>query len=260
MAETDRVLVVGAGPVGLVAAMALADAGIPVTVIEASPDLPEDLRASTFHPPTLDMLDRFGMAEICIAQGLICPHWQFRDRREGVIATFDLGLLAGETAHPYRVQCEQWKLTRALRDRLAGRFNVDIRYNARALSHVQDDAGVTLAIEEPDGHVVEVRGRYLVGADGARSVVRKNPGVEFPGMTIPELYLTASTSFRFEQAIPDLTEIAYISDPDEWLVLLRTPTLWRVLLPTDAELTDEAITAPETIEARLQEVVPHGGT
>ena len=260
MAETDRVLVVGAGPVGLVAAMALADAGIPVTVIEASPDLPEDLRASTFHPPTLDMLDRFGMAEICIAQGLICPHWQFRDRREGVIATFDLGLLAGETAHPYRVQCEQWKLTRALRDRLAGRFNVDIRYNARALSHVQDDAGVTLAIEEPDGHVVELRGRYLVGADGARSVVRKNLGVEFPGMTIPELYLTASTSFRFEQAIPDLTEIAYISDPDEWLVLLRTPTLWRVLLPTDAELTDEAITAPETIEARLQEVVPHGGT
>ena len=260
MAETDRVLVVGAGPVGLVAAMALADAGIPVTVIEASPDLPEDLRASTFHPPTLDMLDRFGMAEICIAQGLICPHWQFRDRREGVIATFDLGLLAGETAHPYRVQCEQWKLTRALRDRLAGRFNVDIRYNARALSHVQDDAGVTLAIEEPDGHVVELRGRYLVGADGARSVVRKNLGVEFPGMTIPELYLTASTSFRFEQAIPDLTEIAYMSDPDEWLELLRTPTLWRVLLPTDAELTDEAITAPETIEARLQEVVPHGGT
>ena len=116
--ENERVLVVGAGPVGLVAACSLAMDGIPVTVVERSRELPMDLRASTFHPPTMDMLDRFGVMDNLIERGLICPHWQFRDREKGVVATFDLGLLAGETNHPYRLQCEQWKLTEKLRDML----------------------------------------------------------------------------------------------------------------------------------------------
>ena len=78
--ENERVLVVGAGPVGLVAACSLAMDGIPVTVVERSRELPMDLRASTFHPPTMDMLDRFGVMDNLIERGLICPHWQFRDR------------------------------------------------------------------------------------------------------------------------------------------------------------------------------------
>ena len=92
----EGVVIVGAGPVGLVAACLLVEAGIPVTLVEAADDLPRDLRASTFHPPTLDMLERFGVVDSLVAQGLICPAWQFRDRRDGVVATFDLGLLAGE--------------------------------------------------------------------------------------------------------------------------------------------------------------------
>ncbi|HEX6215362.1 MAG TPA: FAD-dependent monooxygenase, partial [Vicinamibacterales bacterium] len=79
------VIVVGAGPVGLVTANLLADEGIKVSLVEASRDLPRDLRASTFHPPTLDMLERFGVVGSMIEQGLICPTWQFRDRDEGVI-------------------------------------------------------------------------------------------------------------------------------------------------------------------------------
>ena len=103
----EQVLIVGAGPVGLVAATALAEQGIPSKVFEISRGLPQDLRASTFHPPTLDMLDRFGITDRLIERGLVCPQWQFRDRKEGIVATFDLGLLAADTAHPYRLQCEQ---------------------------------------------------------------------------------------------------------------------------------------------------------
>ena len=85
MTTTERVLVAGAGPVGLVAAACLVAEGIPVTIVEAEEDLPDDLRASTFHPPTLDMLERFpGLVDDLVAQGLVCPTWQFRDRREGV--------------------------------------------------------------------------------------------------------------------------------------------------------------------------------
>ncbi|MEM0908724.1 MAG: FAD-dependent monooxygenase, partial [Pseudomonadota bacterium] len=93
---SDKVIVIGAGPVGLVATAALLNKGIPVVLVEATADLAQDLRASTFHPPTLDMLETLGVTQSLIEQGLICPHWQFRDRRQGVIATFDLGLLAGE--------------------------------------------------------------------------------------------------------------------------------------------------------------------
>ena len=93
--DAERVIVVGAGPVGLVATVSLLAEGIPVTLLEATSDLAEDLRASTFHPPTLDILDRLGVCTQLIEQGLICPHWQFRDRKEGVIATFDLGHLKG---------------------------------------------------------------------------------------------------------------------------------------------------------------------
>jgi 3-(3-hydroxy-phenyl)propionate hydroxylase len=251
----ERVLIVGAGPVGLVAANALADAGVPVTLIEASADLAQDLRASTFHPPTLDMLARFDVTEGLVARGLVCPTWQFRDRATGVVATFDLGLLAKETHHPYRLQCEQWKLTEALRARLEGR--AEVIYGLEAEGFTQDDDGVTLTLTGAEPQVL--RGRWLIGADGARSAVRRGTGIAFEGMTIPEIFLTMSTPHRFEETIPDLAPIAYISDPDEWLVLLSTPTLWRVLLPTDPALSEAEMKAPERIEARLQAVCPKDG-
>ena len=85
-------------------------------LLAAEPELVMELRGSTFHPPTLDMLDEFAVVPRMIESGLKAPTWQFRDRETGPVATFDLALLAGDTNHPYRVQCEQWKLMRLLRD------------------------------------------------------------------------------------------------------------------------------------------------
>src|SRR6266436_9086271 len=114
----DRVLIAGAGPVGLVAAALLVRKGIPVTVLEAGGDLSDESRASTFHPPTLDMLDRLGAAKPLIAQGLIAPSFQYRTKQHGVLAQFDFGAIADATGHPYRVQSEQSKLTRILHEQL----------------------------------------------------------------------------------------------------------------------------------------------
>jgi len=249
----DRVLIAGAGPTGMVAARYLAGEGIPVTVIEASNELQKDLRASTFHPPTLEMLDQFGAAQYCIDQGLICPLWQFRDRKHGPVATFDLGLLADITPYPYRVQCEQWRLNQYLREQLQSYPHAEIHFGARAVNATQTDSSVSLTVASDAGEQV-LEGRFLIGSDGAGSAVRKSLGIEFEGMTIPEKYLTLSTPYDFREAMPDLADVAYLSDPDEWIVLLRTRSVWRVLFPTHNE-SDEEITDLSRVQARLQTVV-----
>jgi 3-(3-hydroxy-phenyl)propionate hydroxylase len=250
-----HVLVVGAGPVGLVTASLLVDAGIGVSLIEASPDLPRDLRASTFHPPTLDMLERFGVVARMIEQGLICPTWQFRDRSEGVIATFELARLSPDTNHPYRLQCEQWRLGEMLYTRLKNNPLASIRFGTKATEARQRDDRVELDVDLPDGSTETLVGTFLVGADGIGSVVRTAVGAVFDGITIPELYLTLSTTYDFRETLPDLANISYLSDPHEWYVLIRTARVWRALFPVDASLDDVDVTSPERGERLLQGAV-----
>ena len=255
-ASKDVVLVIGAGPVGLVATATLISSGIPVKLIESTADLALDLRASTFHPPTLDFLDTLGIADNLVKQGLICKNWQFRDRKKGVIASFDLSLLEGETRFPFRLQCEQWKLTRALRDYIDNHPDGELITQTTAEAIGQDSDGVWVKVKHQDGSKSKHVGRFLIGSDGARSTVRKGIGIKFDGVTIPEIFLVLSTKFRYELAMPDLANIAYVSDPHEWLVLLRTLTLWRVLLPTNPKESEDSIMDPENIESRLQSVCP----
>ena len=128
-----HVIVAGAGPVGCVAAAVLADRGINVTLLEAAPRLPRELRASTFHPATLDLLERYGVVDEMIGRGLIAPRFAYRDRREGVVAEFDLSTLADVTNHPFRLQCEQYKLCEIMVDRLAEMANVAVRFGAEVV-------------------------------------------------------------------------------------------------------------------------------
>jgi 3-(3-hydroxy-phenyl)propionate hydroxylase len=254
--QAQNVIIVGAGPVGLVTASLLTDAGIPVTLVESSADLPRDLRASTFHPPTLDMLERFGVVGRMIEQGLICPTWQFRDRKEGVIATFELARLAGDTGHPYRLQCEQWRLGEMLFDRLKANSLATIRLGTKAIEARQSADGVALDVQTTDGRNETIIGTFIVGADGIGSVVRKAVGAQFDGITIPELFLTLSTTYDFREAMPDIANISYLSDPNEWYVLIRTAGVWRALFPVDASLDDKDVTSPERSERLLQGAVP----
>src|SRR5581483_4574460 len=228
--DRNRVVIVGAGPVGLTAALALAKRGIPSVLLAAEAELVMELRGSTFHPPTLDLLDEFGVVPRMIETGLIAPNWQFRDRETGPVATFDLSLLKGDTNHPYRVQCEQWKLMRFLKDELDKIPGADLRFGHQVTAVSQDGDSATVIADTANGPV-SVAGRYVIAADGARSAVRRSLGVAFEGFTYPELFLIASTDFAFEQTLTDIAYVNYIADPLEWLVLLRVPGLWRVLVP-----------------------------
>ena len=239
----SSVLIAGAGPVGLTAAYMLGRAGWRVTVLERAAGLAEDLRASTWHPPTLDMMEELGFIDEILRDGLIARTFQHRDRKSGAIAEFDLGLLGAETNHPYRVQYEQFRYTRLVQRRLQELKNVQVVFDAPVTAVQQDAAGVVVnGTEKAD---------YLIGADGAGSAVRRAIGVEFEGMTFPERFFVLSTPFEFERHLERLSYVNYIADTDEWCVLLKVPGLWRCLFPTHDESDAEILASAEK---RLQGV------
>lgn len=256
--STLDVVIAGAGPTGLTAALGLARAGVRVAVCEAEPELVHDLRAGTFHPPTLEML-RPLIGEQLVAAGIKVPRWQIRDRSEGVIAEFDLGLLVHDTPYPYRLHAEQHKLTPILARELE-RLGVAIAFSARFERCDQDGDGVTSTFVGPAG-AFTVRSRYLVGADGGRSAVRKDLGIAFEGFTWPERFLVASTTF--DLASIGFTGNAYIADPQEWVAIFRQPHLgppglWRIVFPCAPELSEETILSEAFVQERLGGFLPPG--
>jgi 3-(3-hydroxy-phenyl)propionate hydroxylase len=250
----ERVLIAGAGPVGLVAAANLVRSGVPVTVFETGSDLGEESRASTFHPPTLDMLDRLGAAQPLIAQGLIAPAFQYRSKRHGVLGQFHFGAIADVTSHPYRVQCEQSKLTRILYEQLRGKPDFELQFDAQVKDVSQHRSGLEIALERK-GRTETRSGRWLIGADGARSDVRRSLGIEFPGFTWPERFLVVSTPFDFRAVIPDLAAVSYVADPERWHFLLQIPGLCRVMFPVAPHESDELALSADFAQSLMSTVV-----
>ncbi|MGW0432085.1 FAD-dependent oxidoreductase [Micromonospora sp. NPDC003197] len=249
-----HVLIAGAGPVGLTAALALARRGCEVTVLEAGDQLAAESRASTFHPPTLEMLDALGVAPDLLARGLIAPTFAYRDRRDGLIAELNLAVLADDTPYPYRVQCEQSKLTQILLAHLARypaarvHFGWPVESVRQATDPAENgvvaDGGSAVAVAEDGGVVAvaedgrEMAGDWLIAADGASSAVRRALALPFDGITYPERFLVASTDEDLPALLGPLAYVNYVFDPVEWSVLLRTPDHWRVLLPTPEDTPD----------------------
>jgi 3-(3-hydroxy-phenyl)propionate hydroxylase len=255
VAAQERVLIAGAGPVGLVAAAHLARSGVPVTVFEAGPELSEESRASTFHPPTLDMLDALGAAEPLISQGLKAPAFQYRSKKHGLLAQFDFGGIAGATKHPYRVQCEQSKLTRILYEQLCCHPNFELHFDSPVVGVSQEASGVEITIDR-DGHTERRSGRYLIGADGASSKIRRALGIEFEGFTWPDRLLVVSTPFDFHAVIPGLTAVNYVADPERWYFLLQIPGLWRVMFLVNEDASDERVQTREFAQSLMAGVIP----
>ena len=259
MAIKDPVIIAGAGPVGCTAAIRLAKAGIPVVLLESNAELPITLRASTWHPPTLDMMAELGLAKPLHDQGLVCRYYQHRDRRTGDIAEFDMELLRGVTSHPYRLQVEQWRYTQLVWKELTNNYpNAQCLFDHAVKGIHQTGDGVDLLVWA-NGEEKLIHGSFAIAADGADSALRKAVAITYEGFTWPEKFLVASTSFPLESKFERLSSVNYISDPEEWIVLLRTPTLWRVLIPTAPGMSDEEVLSDKFIQDRLHRMAPHDG-
>lgn len=256
--QDHPVLIVGAGPVGLSCALFLVRRGIPVAVFEQESELPRDMRASTFHPATLDMLGDAEVVQYLLDQGVKAPRWQYRKHESGECAVFDLSVLADRTAHPYRLQCEQFHLTRAICDKLSGNPLFKIKFNAPVGSVSQDETGVEITVTGDKGDY-PVRGSYVIGADGAKSVVRKAMGLDLTGQTYEVTSLTVAVRYPFDEHIEGLLPVNYCWTHDSHFSLMQLKTVWRVgYSPRQGQSYDEAL-QPEQIEARLQEIHPKPG-
>jgi len=251
------VVVAGAGPTGLMCALALARRGVPVVVCEAEPSLTHDLRAGSFHPPTQEMMAPYGITGRMHEQGLQVRRWQIRSRRGGRVAEFDLGLLADVTPYPYRLHLEQHRLTPIQLDILRKEPGAEVHFRHR-ITGFEAKASSVLVQFESEGIPGKLEASWLVGADGGRSTIRKLLAVEFEGFTWPEQFLVVSTPYDFGKH--GFTMNAYIADPVEWAAVFKMPDagppgLWRLAFPCDPGLPDDALLDPGAVQQRVKGLV-----
>ena len=261
--DRERVVVIGAGPVGLCLALVLAREDVRVDLIETLGEhtfLEQVPRAGTNHPATLELLDRIGLYAKMEPRGIIAPLVHYWDRREHKrIAEFDHRHLKDETRFPYVLQCERIKIVEEALELAKAHPNIALRLETTFTSFMQDADGVTATVTNAAGETETLRGAYLVSCEGARSIVRKELGIEFEGFTYPDRTLNIEVAHDFREH--GYTERNYISDPDEWSNLFHwkgPPDRWRIHFPTAPDEDEEALVRPEELQARLQRFLPTG--
>jgi 3-(3-hydroxy-phenyl)propionate hydroxylase len=176
---------------------------------------------------------------------------QFRDRQKGKIAEFDLAALRNDTRHPYRLQCEQFKLVDWLYRELRRIPGVELLFNSEVTSIQPREDGVAVEVKD---RVLECD--YLIGADGARSAVRKAAGIEFEGFTFPEHFLVAGTRHDFKRHLRDICSVNYTADPLEWYLLLEIPDMWRIITAADPSIEPSEAVQESRLQASLQNLLP----
>jgi 3-(3-hydroxy-phenyl)propionate hydroxylase len=249
------VIIVGAGPVGMVAAADLVRQNIPVLLLEKNDELGSESRASTFHPPTLDMLDDLGFASTLIAQGLKAPTVQYSSSEDGVLGTFDFATISDLVRHPFRLQAEQFKLTRIILDTLSGNPLFSIEFGSEVKSIEQTGDAVKVVVTT-NGRDMAHECAWLIGADGANSIVRRGQDMEFEGFTWPERFLVMTTPVDFTALRPGVSSVSYVADPERWYFLLRILGAWRVMMPVAAEMSDAEALSEDHVTASMRRIVP----
>jgi 3-(3-hydroxy-phenyl)propionate hydroxylase len=203
------------------------------------------------------MLAKIGLFDALAAQGLKAPVYQYRSERNKTIFNFDLGEIADRTAHPYRLQCEQWKLTRLATEILGQLPNASVQFSRKVTGYQEKGDGIQVEVAGPDG-VETHSARYLIACDGASSLVRKLTGIEFDGFTYPEKFLSLSTYWPLEDHFRDLAYVNYVADAEDWSVLLRTPSVWRILVPASEESDDAFLLSDEKKNQVMRRLIGKG--
>ena len=251
----SQVTIIGAGPSGLALAWWLVEQGVSVTVLEREIAIPRDMRASTFHPATLDLLTESGLAAALIERGTVVPQWQYLIHESGERAVFDMAHLSEVTAHPFRLQCEQFQLTELLAEKLAKQPLCELRLGATLQSVIPGESQVTVQYQSAGEDSVNVCD-WLIAADGASSQVRKSLGLDFDGQIFPKTSITLVLEHPFEDDIPNLLGVNYVWLPDRHYSLMRLRNTWRLTYSPEQDQDIESALSDAVAQTHIARVSP----
>jgi 3-(3-hydroxy-phenyl)propionate hydroxylase len=264
MSKSAPIIVVGAGPVGLCLSLALARDGVPVVLLEALGDenfLEQVPRAGTNHASTLELYDSIGLYQRLEPRGIIAPEFHYWERQGWtLIAAFDHALLANDTRFPYALQCERIKIVEEGLVLAKAHPDIDVRLATELTGFEQTGSGVKAFARSAAGEREVFEGSYLVSCEGARSIVRKDLGIEFEGFTETERTLNIEVSYDFRRH--GFAERNYIADPTEWSNLFHWKgphDRWRVHFPTQPHENEADVLSEPYLHKKLRGFIAFEG-
>ena len=250
-----HVVVVGAGPVGVVAAIAASQKGFKVTLLDAALEVDHNPRAATTHPSTLDFIDQVGLIDEFVKQGLVARYFQFWDRdTKSRVAQFDHELLKDETKFPFVVQTEQHKLVLMGLKRLDTFTDVSYQFGITVTNLAQAPDHVILTTQQ-DGQTGQIKADYVIGADGGKSTIRKLLDIEFEGYTWPERFIVLTSIHDFEKSMGCCYR-NYFAGSSEWANLFKVTGddykgRWRAVFPARTDESDEEALSDASAQKRI---------
>jgi len=249
---TLPILVIGAGPVGLCLALALARRGVPIEIFEAEPALQSDLRGGAFHPPTLEFFDEWGLLAELRHRGLEVRQLRYWERATAeCVASFDYALIERDVRFPFRLHCAQHILCQIAREALRQAPSARLHLAHRLVEMTDAGDRVRARFDCPGGSR-EVEGAWLCGTDGAHSTVRKQLGVAFAGLSYVDRFLVLNGDIGLDGLLPGLAPVNYFFDPEEWVIVLRFPGFTRVVFRIAEGQDEDAAVSDEAVRERLE--------
>ncbi|MEV0908980.1 FAD-dependent oxidoreductase [Streptomyces hokutonensis] len=252
MDSNNKVVVVGAGPVGLITALGLARAGVEVVVLEREPVLVASPRAIVYYGGVLGGLEQLGLLDDTLKAGVKSTTVQFLVHRTGERIAFDHDVLEGRVPYPYNVNLGQDRMAEIALRHLLRLPGTEVRFGTTVTGLEQDADGVTV-VGDANGVPLRLRAGWVVGADGASSRVRELLGLDFEGTTWPERFVATNVRFPYDQH--GFADANMVIDPHYGAVIAKIDDsgLWRCTYSEDAALPVETVheRIPEYFAATL---------
>ena len=254
MSESSEVIIVGAGPVGLLTALGLARQGVEVTVLDSEPEVVRSPRAAVYFHTTISILKKLGLADEAHAIGLSSTEFAMHWLETGEVMRSDMrDALEPGQEFDHNLHFGQHILAELVIAHLDRLPNARVLWNHAVKALAQDERGVRLAADTDEGEV-RFSAHWIIGADGARSTVRQLAGLPFEGMTWPDRFVATNIDYPFLDFGFGYANM--VVDPDNWAVIgrLGRENLWRLTYGEDAGLDEQSIL--ERLPERFAAILP----
>ncbi|MFN0175276.1 MAG: FAD-dependent monooxygenase [Saprospiraceae bacterium] len=247
------VLIVGAGPTGMTAALELANFGIPSLILTASEGLCEGSRAIAFHQSTLATWEKLGVGAAMVEKGVA---WSARHTFYGTRKLYSQSFPKPERGGlPRFLNIQQCEVERLLMAQIVQNPLIKVRWKCRVNGLEQDSRGVRLCVETHTGEE-HVHGTYVLACDGARSTMRQLLELPFPGETFQDRFLIAD--IRADLDWPQEPRFFFNHPSHRGPSVLIHPQpggIWRIDWQLGANADIEAERSSEPMDARIRALI-----